>query len=391
MIQRLVSTMRERIAAVVRKELSQLLRNRRTRVFLFVPPIFQLILYGYAVNLDVDNLRMAWMDGDQSPESRDLLADFQGSGRFLLTILPQNERQIQDVLDRGEAQMVVRVLPGFGRNILVGRPAAVQILVDGTNSNTASLASAYAGQIVAGFSAKVATPQLRWRLMARAGMGTMSLRTPRLTDSARVWFNPDLKSRNYFVPAVVCNLIMVVTVMLTAMAIVREKEMGTMEQLMVTPIRPLELMLGKMAPAAMVGMMDLALMTAAAVAIFHIPFRGNLLVLLSSAALFLLTSLGIGLCISSMSQTQQQAIMSSSLIAIPAFLLSGFAYPLRNMPMAVQYLTYLNPLRYLIEIVRGIFLKGAGVSVLWPQMLTLAVYGTIVMLLSARSFRRRLD
>jgi drug efflux transport system permease protein len=381
----------ERILAIIRKELSQLFRNRRTRMFLFVPPMFQLIIFGYAVNLDVDNLQMAWMDMDQTPQSHDLLADFQGSGRFLLTALPQNEKDIQNVLDRAKAQVVVRVLPGFGRDILLGHPASVQVLVDGTNSNTASLASAYASQLVASYAASVVTPQMASRMMARAGMGPMSLNSPKITDSARVWFNPDLKSRNYFVPGVVCNLIMVVTVMLTAMAIVREKEIGTMEQLMVTPIRPMELMIGKMLPAAMVGMLDLVLMTTAALLIFAIPFRGNPLVLVASAALFLLTSLGMGLFISTIASTQQQAIMSSSLIAIPTFMLSGFAYPIRNMPIAVQYFTYLNPLRYLIEIVRGIFLKGTGVSVLWPQMLTLLVYGTIVMSLSASSFRKKLD
>jgi ABC-2 type transport system permease protein len=383
--------MRERIFAIIRKELSQLFRNRRTRMFLFVPPMFQLIIFGYAVNMDVDNLRMGWMDMDQSPQSHNLLASFQGSGRFLLTALPQSEKDIQNVLDRGDAQVIVRVMPGFGRDILLGRPTSAQILVDGTNSNTASLASAYTSQLVGAYSASVATPQLQSHMMARAGMGTMSMKVGRITDSARVWFNPDLKSRNYFVPGVICNLIMVVTVMLTAMAIVREKEIGTMEQLMVTPIQPMELMIGKMVPAAMVGMMDLALMTTAALLIFSIPFRGNPLVLVLSAALFLLTSLGMGLFISTIASTQQQAIMSSSLIAIPTFMLSGFAYPIRNMPIAVQYLTYLNPLRYLIEIVRGIFLKGTGISVLWPQMLTLLVYGMIVMGLSATSFRKKLD
>jgi len=383
--------MRERIFAIIRKELSQLFRNRRTRMFLFVPPMFQLIIFGYAVNMDVDNLRMGWMDMDQSPQSHNLLASLQGSGRFLLTALPQSEKDIQNVLDRGDAQVIVRVMPGFGRDILLGRPTSAQILVDGTNSNTASLASAYTSQLVGAYSASVATPQLQSHMMARAGMGTMSMKVGRITDSARVWFNPDLKSRNYFVPGVICNLIMVVTVMLTAMAIVREKEIGTMEQLMVTPIQPMELMIGKMVPAAMVGMMDLALMTTAALLIFSIPFRGNPLVLVLSAALFLLTSLGMGLFISTIASTQQQAIMSSSLIAIPTFMLSGFAYPIRNMPIAVQYLTYLNPLRYLIEIVRGIFLKGTGISVLWPQMLTLLVYGMIVMGLSATSFRKKLD
>ena len=383
--------MRERIFAIIRKELSQLFRNRRTRMFLFVPPMFQLIIFGYAVNMDVDNLRMGWMDMDQSPQSHALLASFQGSGRFLLTALPQSEKDIQNVLDRGEAQVIVRVMPGFGRDILLGHPTSAQILVDGTNSNTASLASAYTSQLVGAYSASVATPQMQSRMMARAGMGTMSMKVGRITDSARVWFNPDLKSRNYFVPGVICNLIMVVTVMLTAMAIVREKEIGTMEQLMVTPIQPMELMIGKMVPAALVGMMDLVLMTTAALLIFSIPVRGNPLVLVLSAALFLLTSLGMGLFISTIASTQQQAIMSSSLIAIPTFMLSGFAYPIRNMPIAVQYLTYLNPLRYLIEIVRGIFLKGTGISVLWPQMLTLLVYGMVVMGLSASSFRKKLD
>jgi ABC-2 type transport system permease protein len=383
--------MRDRIFAIISKELSQMFRKKTTRIFLFVPPIFQLIIFGYAVNLDVDNLRMAWMDLDQSPQSHDLLADFQGSGRFLLTAMPQKESDIVDVLDRGDAQVVVRVLPGFGRDILLGKPTSAQILVDGTNSNTASLASAYTTQLVASYASSLAAPQLQSRMMARAGMGTMTLKAPRISDSARVWFNPDLKSRNYFVPGVVCNLLMVVTVTLTAMAIVREKEIGTMEQLMVTPIRPIELMIGKMTPAAMVGLMDLVLMTSAALLIFGIPFRGNPLVLFLSAALFLLTSLGMGLFISTIANTQQQAIMSSSLIAIPTFMLSGFAYPIRNMPIAVQYFTYLNPLRYLIEIVRGIFLKGAGVSVLWPQMLVLLVYGVTVMGLSASSFRKKLD
>lgn len=383
--------MRERISAIVRKELNQIFRNRRTRLFLFIPPIFQLIIFGYAVNLDVDNLRMGWMDMDQTPQSHDLLAAFQGSGRFQLTALPQNEKEIQDVLDRSRAQVIVRVLPGFGRDILLGRPTSTQILVDGTNSNTASLASAYATQVVARYSSSVAPPQMQSRMMARTGMGTMSLNAPRITESARVWFNPDLKSRNYFVPGVICNLIMVVTVTLTAMAIVREKEIGTMEQLMVTPVRPMELMIGKMLPAALVGMMDLVLMTTAALLVFAIPFRGNPLVLVLSAALFLLTSLGVGLFVSTIASTQQQAIMSASLIAIPTFMLSGFAYPIRNMPIAVQYFTYLNPLRYLIEILRGIFLKGTGISVLWPQMLTLLVYGMVVMGLSATSFRKKLD
>ena len=343
------------------------------RVLLFAPPLLQLVIFGYAVNLDVDNVRLAWMDQDLTPSSRDLLAGFQGSGRFQIVATPASEAEIQKLMDHGDVQAVVRVLPGFARDLARGRPTAVQILVDGTNSNTASFVTAYANQIVTNYST------------SRRSID------PSLSARPRVWFNPDLKSRNYFVPGVVANIIMMVTLMLTALAIVREKEIGTMEQLMVTPIRPIELMIGKTLPFAVVGVLDVLLVTTAALVIFHIPLRGNPLLLLGCAVLFLLTSLGAGLFLSTISNTQQQAMMASFFFSMPCFMLSGFAFPIHNMPLAVQYLTYLNPLRYFIEIVRGLFLKGTGISVLWPQMLILAVYGVGVVTLSAARFRKRLD
>ena len=214
---------------------------------------------------------------------------------------------------------------------------------------------------------------------------------PQMTTQTRVWFNPELKSRNYFVPGVIVNIIMLVTLSLTAMSIVREKEIGTMEQLMVTPVRPIELMLGKTLPFAIVGLLDVAAVSTVALVVFHIPFRGSVLLLFACALLFLMTSLGAGLFLSTISQTQQQAMMASFFFSTPAFMLSGFAFPIRNMPVAVQYLTYLNPVRYFIEIVRGIFLKGAGVDVLWPQMLAMAVYGVAVLGLSAMRFQKKLD
>jgi len=359
-----------RIRVILRKEFLQALREPRMRVVMFVPPLVQLILFGYAVNLDVDHARIAWMDQDRTPQSRDLLAAFQGPGRFEIAATPERGSEIPALLDGGKVQAVVHVLPGFARNLERRRPAAVQILVEGTNSNTASLISSYATQIVSG-----------------RGVDT----APILSARTRVWFNPDLKSRNYFVPGVIANIIMMTTLMLTALAIVREKEIGTMEQLMVTPLRSIELMLGKTLPFAVVGLLDVVLVTSAALLIFHVPLRGSVLLLLASAVLFLLTSLGAGLFISTISQTQQQAMMSSFFFALPCFMLSGFAFPLRNMPSAVQYLTYLNPLRYYIEIVRGVFLKGTGISVLWPQILALAVYGVSVVTLSALRFRKRLD
>jgi len=206
-----------------------------------------------------------------------------------------------------------------------------------------------------------------------------------------VWFNPDLRSRNYFIPGVVANIIMTVTLMLTALGIVREKEIGTMEQLMVTPIRPIELMIGKTIPFALVGLIDLVLVTTVAILVFHIPFRGSALLLLACSILFLMTSLGAGLFISTVSNTQQQAMMSSFFFTMPAFMLSGFTFPIRNMPPAIRAIAYVNPVYYFMEIVRGIFLKGAGLQAVWPQMIFLAVFGVAILGLSASRFQKRLD
>ncbi len=380
----------ERIVQIIRKEFLQVLRHRRMRTALFVPPMVQLIIFGYAVNLDVDHVSTAWMDQDHTPESRELLDDFRGSGRFRITKLATNVGNIQKLMDSGEVLAVVRVLPGFARDIHRGNAGEVQVVIDGTNSNTASLISNYANEIVAGFDQKLIQKAQQLKLLTVIP-GSVSLKTSKIEARSRVWFNPDLRSRNYYVPGVMANLIMVVTVMLTAMAIVREKEIGTLEQLMVTPIRPIELMIGKTLPFAVVGLIDIFLVTVMALLVFRVPFRGNFFLLLACGALFLMTSLGTGLFISTISRTQQQAVMSSFFFATPTFMLSGFSFPIRNMPEAVQYLTYLNPLRYFVEIVRGIFLKGVGISILWPQMVVLGLYGTTVLLLSASRFKKKLD
>ena len=381
----------ERIAVIIRKEFIQALREPRMRVLLFLPPLIQLLVFGFAVNLDVDRARIAWMDMDLTPASRDLRERFEGSGRFQIVALARNETEVREALDRGQAQAVVRVLPDFERDLKRGRPTEVQILVDGTNSNTASLVSSYAGQVIANFSSEVAASQQATRVLVRSPGAAAGAALPQVTPRTRVWFNPDLYSRNYFVPGVIANIIMVVTMMLTALAIVREKEIGTMEQLMVTPIRPLELMLGKTLPFALVGLLDVALVVTVALLVFHIPLRGSVLLLFFCAVLYLMTTLGAGLLLSTISQTQQQAMMANFFFTTPAFMLSGFAFPIRNMPVAVQYLTYVNPLRYFIEIVRGIFLKGAGIGVLWPQMACLAAFGLTVLSLSVARFHKKLD
>jgi len=381
----------ERVREIVRKEFIQVLRDPRMRGVLFIPPLIQLLIYGYTVNLDIENSRIAWMDQDRTPQSRELLAGFQGSPRFTIVAAPLSEEQAQNLLDRGQVQAVIRVLPGFGKDIERGRPVSVQILVDGANSNTASLVSSYASSVIANYSGKIMLAQQNMRIMARSPAAAPNFSAPGIAARTRVWFNPDLESRNYFVPGVVVNIIMIVTLSLTAQAIVREKEIGTMEQLMVTPIRPIELIIGKTLPFAIIGLFDVVLVISAALLIFRTPLRGSPVLLLFCSILFLLTTLGAGLFLSTISRTQQQAVMSSFFFTAPAFMLSGFAFPIRNMPLPVQYLTYLNPLRYFIEIVRGIFLKGVGIAVLWPQMVALLVYGIAILGLSAARFRKRLD
>ncbi|MGA2595806.1 MAG: ABC transporter permease [Bryobacteraceae bacterium] len=383
--------MSNRILYIIRKEVRQAFREPRMRAMLFVPPIVQLLVFGYAVNLDVENAQMVWVDQDRTPESRDLFSKFQGSTRFSVIGTPVSEQEVTRWLDSGRADLAVRVLPGFARDIQRGRKTSVQVLVNGSDSNKAALVASYASSVVGSYAQDVMNEQARDKLVGRTAQGPIHPGIPTLNLRSRVWFNPDLKSRNYFVPGVVVNIIALVTLMLTAMAIVREKEIGTMEQLMVTPIKPIELMIGKTLPFAAVGIVDIVLVVIVARLLFHVPFRGSGLILLLASICFLLTSLGAGLFISTVSRTQQQAMMTTFLFFQPCFLLSGFTFPIRNMPVVVQYITYLNPVRYFMEIVRGLFLKGSGIGVLWPQMVALAVIGVVVMTLSASRFHKRLE
>ena len=381
--------MRQRIRTIIRKEFRQVFRDPRMRGLLFIPPLMQLLIFGYAANLDVNNARIAWMDEDHSPNSRELLSQFLGSGRFLITATPSSEAEMQDAMDRGRVDGVIRVLPGFARDIERGRSTGVQVLLDGSNSNSASIVSAYAAQTIARYAADVMEDRQRQKLVA-SGV-PMHPAIPQVTTETRVWFNPDLKSRNYFIPGVIVNIIMLTTLSLTTMAIVREKELGTMEQLMVTPIRPAELILGKTLPFVLIGLWDMLLVLAASLVIFHIPFEGSFWLLTLASLLFILTTLGAGLFISTISRTQQQANMATFLLFQPFMMLSGFTFPIRSMPAAVQWFTYFNPMRYFLEVVRGIFLKGSGFDTLWPNLAALAVFGVAILWLSVQRFHKTLE
>lgn len=380
-----------RIFEIIRKEFRQSLRDPRMRSVLLVPPLLQTILFGFAVNLDVEHVRLGWMDLDRSAESRELRHRFTGAPAFTLAAEAASESEAQQLLDRGTAQAVVRIMPRFGADVKSRRQAEVQILLDGANSNTAAIIANYASAIIARRNRELLVERQRQRLVDRTRSGPVLLRIPGVEPDRRVWFNPELRSRNYYVPGIIVNIITLVTLMLTALSIVREKEIGTMEQIMVTPIRPVELMLGKMIPFALIGMFDMLLITGIALGLFHIPLRGNFLLLGAASALFILSTLGAGLFMSTISHTQQQAMMASFFFFQPTFMLSGFTFPIRNMPEPVQWLTLLNPLRYFMDIVRGVFLKGSGMEVLWPQFAALAVMGAVIVWLSALRFHKRLD
>jgi ABC-2 type transport system permease protein len=353
--------------------------------------MLQTIIFGFAVNLDVSRVRLGVMDQDRTAQSRALIDRYAGSAYFEMIAGATTEQEAQDLLDRGKVQAMLRVPAGFGADSARGRQTEVQILVDGSNSNTAALVGSYSSNVISAYNREQLTETQLKKLVQRTRYGAVKIAMPGAAAERRAWFNPELLSRNYFVPGVIVNIIMLVTLMLTALSIVREKEIGTMEQIMVTPVKPIELMLGKTIPFALIGLLDMVLVTTAAMVVFHVPFRGSLLLLAFATCLFLLTTLGAGLFLSTISGTQQQAMMSSFFFFQPAFMLSGFSFPIRNMPESIQYLTYLNPLRYFMEIVRGVFLKGSGMDVLWPEFLALAAFGVAILFTSAMRFHKRLE
>ena len=371
----------ERLYRMLVKEFIQVLRNPRMRAVLFVMPVAQVIIIGYAVNTDVRHVPMAVYDLDRSPATRDLIARFEGSGCFDVIRRISSEPEIQEVLDSGEAKAVLRLNRGFAETLSGGGSAQAQFLLDGSDSNTASVALTYAARISAEFNQS----HLEQRFSRTAGV---RLDAEPIALVSRAWFNANLDSRNFFVPGVLAMLVAVLTIILSSMSIVREREIGTMEQIMVTPIGRLEFILGKTIPFAIIGLVDVALIALIAVFWFRVPMLGFPPILFLGTALYLLSTLGVGLFISTVSSTQQQAMMTAFFFMLPAFMLSGFVYPIANMPKVVQLLTYLNPLRYYLVIIRGVFLKGLDLQVLWPQMAALTVLGGTMLLLAAGRFRK---
>jgi ABC-2 type transport system permease protein len=372
-----------RIRRVFVKELIQTLRDKRMRMTLIVPPIIQLVVFGYAANLDVKHIRTAVRDLDQSVDSRDVISRFRQSKYFDILFYPQRQQDTERLILNGDVVLSLEIPPDFSRKLKKGDTATVQILVDGTESNAAMIALGYVSKILGDYSTSIMIHRLNRE-------GRIGFEEAGVELEHRIWFNPNLESRLFYVPGVIASIAFLIPVILTAMAIVREKEIGTLEQIMVTPIRSWELMVGKTLPFALIGLLDVVMIALIGVFWFEIPLRGNPLVLLCGAVLFLVSSVAIGLFISTISSTQQQAEISTFFFTMPAFILSGFAFPIDNMPGWIKPLTYAIPLRYFLVIIRGVFLKGIGLEILWPQMAALAGLGGVMIFLSSLRFRKRL-
>ena len=372
-----------RILHLVRKELLQLRRDPQMLRIVFMAPLFQLFVFGYAVTTDVKHVATALLDQDRSLQSRELAERFVRSGYFDIVRRPDGPAAVDALLDDGTVQAALVIPLGFAADLAAERTARVQLLIDGSDSMTAGMVSGYAGGVAGEYSARIAAERLE-RMRARVQ------RVPAVEERTRVWYNPELKSVNYMVPGVVSMILFLVTMLLTSMAIVKEREIGTLEQLVVTPITPAELIAGKTLPYIAIGFIDMLLVLALSTFWFRVPIAGSVVLLFALAIVFIFTSLGLGLFISTISLTQQQAMMTTFFIMLPSILLSGFMFPIANMPRIIQHATLLIPLRYFLVIVRGIFLKGNGIAILWPQVAVLLVFGVAILGLSALRFRKRL-
>jgi ABC-2 type transport system permease protein len=371
----------ERILTMLRKEFRSVFRDPRMRLVIFGVPVIQTLIFGYAVTMDVRHVRLVVLDRDQTPASRELVARFTGSDYFDAVLATDNETAARAKIDAADAAAILQINAGFEQTLRASQTTPVQLIVDGSDSNTARLVLNYSSVIAAAYNNDVVVAATERLTGHKLTVGAVDLRT-------RAWFNENLESRNYFVPGVMAVLVMLISLMLTGMAIVREKEVGTIEQIMVTPIRPLEFILGKFAPFIVIGFVDVALVTLVGVYWFEIPIRGSFALLLLGTACFLLSTLGIGLFISTVSSTQQQAMMTTFFFFFPAMLLSGFIYPIANMPTVVQWFTLFNPLRHFLIIIRGVFLKGVGFEVLWVQLGALLAIGLVVMAFAVARFKK---
>jgi ABC-2 type transport system permease protein len=371
-----------RIRQIIRKEFIQVLRDRKLRFFLIVPPMVQLLAYGYVVNFDIKHVALAVFDESHTMESRQLIDRFASNDWFNVKYYVKSQKELLHLVDRGDITMALWIQWDFATRMRQGKSGRLQVIVDATDSNAALIVGRYAGTVIADYNQL----QLDRRLASRGQDGAAQFGLP-LEIEPRAWFNSNLISRYSMVPGVIAMVVLLVSLMLTALSVVREKEIGTLEQILVTPIRPIELMLGKTIPFVLISIAEVAMVTAVGILWFEVPFRGSFLVLLLGTMAFLFNSVGLGLLISTVASTQQQAMMAGNLFLTPAILLSGLIFPIANMPVFFQYLTYLNPLMYFVIVAQGVFLKGAGLMLLWPQITAMTVLGMGMLGLAVARFK----
>jgi len=379
----------ERIKYILKKELTQIFRDRRMRAIIFLPPIIQLIVFGYAASTDVRHISTAVLDADRTNISRQFIKEFDSGIYFDVTHYLSSPKEADPLIDRGEVSAFIYIKKGFAENMRAGKTASALIIVDGTDSSTASVVLNYVNRIVASYL----DDMLREKSAKLRGMTTddgapVMFSTINLDE--RTWYNEDLKSRNFYIPGIFGLLLVLIGVMLTSMAIVKEREVGTLEQIIVTPIKSYELIIGKLLPFTIIGYIDVVLIMLVAVFWFRVPFEGSVTFLFGATAFFLLPALGIGLFISTISATQQEAMMSTFLFMFPAMMLSGFVFPIESMPGVIRVLTYLDPLRYMMTILRGIFLKGTGPAEHMFDLLGLFLLGILAIGLSSVRFTKRM-
>jgi len=374
-----------RLRHMMRKEFIQLLRDPRSRFVLFMPAIVQMLIFGYAATFELRHIPVAVLDRDHSPESRDLIARFTSNPYFAVRYRVDDPAAIRALIDRSQAAIAIQIHPGFAELLRKGATAPVQVILDGTNSNTALIALGYANSIAQDFALDYERDRLERRAPALVAL------LPTVTLEQRPWFNINLTSRWYFIPSLIASIVLITVMQLTAFAVVRERELGTLEQIMVTPIRRSEFILGKTLPFFLIGLADTAVVAAVGTFWFEVPFRGSLGVLALGTALFILSALGTGLLISTSSKTQQQAMILGLFFMVPAIALSGLGTPISSMPPALQWAADFNPLRHFIVVLRGVYLKGVGLETLWPEMAAMGLLGAILLGVSVLRFRKSLD
>jgi ABC-2 type transport system permease protein len=370
----------QRLRFLVWKEFLELRQNPRLLRLVIAAPIIQLTMLGYAATTDVRDVPVVVADGDRTRASRELIARFEGSRNFTIARTVTTVNEIEPFLERGRAWLALSIPAGYGADTAAGRPVTVQVVADGSDSNSTNVALGYATSLIGGYAQELSPDAL----------GGVQFQAGGIDARIRVWFNPQLESRHFMIPGVLALVLLVVTANLASMAIVREKELGTLEQLNVTPLRRWELIVGKLLPYGLIALVDVLLVVAVAVLWFEVPLRGSFALLFAMSLLYVLCTLALGLFISTISNTQQQAMMTATFFFLtPMIYLSGFIFPIENMPAVIQPVTYLIPLTYFLIIVRGIFLKGIGLELLWPQALALGVWGGVVLSLAvARSQKR---